>query len=312
MAAILQGFIRLIDIVFLHDSTGSQQPYIDATRQKVLDNVAAIERRVKSLHGDVRYRVVAFRDHKEQGDSWVVHDTNPFTQDVVTTLQGQLSALVAYSGGDGPEAQIDALNAVLSSPWRRDTKKIVILITDSPPHGIGEPGDRIPASHPDALTAQGIVNSYKMRDIQLTVLGCNPEIQRYQPSSFLLRQPCHGTRTLPGGKYLELEKPIHDAWPVHCAIVGSVLYSADSLRLTDKWADWIMDESHRGHDAIVNDLHAKLSAAGEECHDVYCSSHDVKYELVPVSRASVDVIVGKSLRLKKLDESADIANAIFG
>jgi len=57
-------------------------------------------------------------------------------------------ALVALGGGDGPEAQIDVLDAALRSSWRRDAKRIVILITDSPPHGIGEPGDVVPASHP--------------------------------------------------------------------------------------------------------------------------------------------------------------------
>jgi len=292
-----------IDIVFLHDATGSQQPYIQAARDKVMNTAQAIQRAVKSA----RFRVVAFRDHREQGDAWMVHDSNPFTSDP-TTLQQQLKDLVASGGGDGPEAQIDALDAVLRSSWRRGAKRVVTLITDSPPHGIGEPGDRVPASHPDALTAQGIMNSYKMQDIQLTVLACVPEINRYKTAAKWYKDFARDT----GGKYLELQDPSRDSGPVHRAVVGSVLYSVDSLRLTDKWGDWIMDESHRGHDELVDDLHGKLSAEGEECHDVYCSGHDVKYERGAVSRATVDAIVGKTLRLKELDESDDLASAILG
>ncbi|KAJ7121553.1 hypothetical protein C8R44DRAFT_786454 [Mycena epipterygia] len=299
-----------IDVVFLHDATGSQQPYIDVARRYVTDNIPLIEARAKRNGGDTRYRVVAFRDHKEQGDAWIVHDTNPFTMDP-SVLQRQLDALVASGGGDGPEAQIDALDAVLRSSWRQNVKKIVILITDSPPHGIGEPGDRIPASHPDALTAERILNSYKMRDTQLIVVGCIPEINRYKKAVQFYTKFATDT----GGTYLTLEKPTRDPGPMNRAIVGSVLHAADSLRLADKWGDWIMDESHRGHDAIVDDLHSKLSAEGEECHEVYCTEHgghDVKYDLGPVSRARVDTIVGKTLRYQKLTESSDLVNAIFG
>ncbi|KAF8211253.1 hypothetical protein K438DRAFT_1806976 [Mycena galopus ATCC 62051] len=295
------------DVVFLHDATGSQQPYIDAARQYVLNTVSIIEKSVKKTGGDLRYRVVAFRDHKEQGDAWVIHDSNQFTKDP-TALQRQLAALVASGGGDGPEAQIDALDAVLRSSWRQNVKKVVILITDSPPHGIGEPGDRIPKSHPDALTAKSILESFFLRDAHLTVVGCIPEINKYKKAVGFYTD--FATKT--GGKYITLTR---DGKQMSRAMVGSVLHAVDSLRLDDKWGDWIMDQSHRGHDAIVRDLHSKLSAEGEECHDVYCTEHgghDVKYDFGPVSRARVDAIVGKSLRYKELAESNDLASAILG
>ncbi|KAJ7832196.1 hypothetical protein B0H13DRAFT_2212902 [Mycena leptocephala] len=299
-----------IDIVFLHDATGSQQPYIETARRYVLDNIPLIENQARRNGGTSRYRVVAFRDHKEQGDAWIVQDSNPFTTDPVV-IQTQLAALVASGGGDGPEAQIDALDAVLRSAWRSNAKKIVILITDSPPHGIGEPGDRIPASHPDALTADRILNSYKMRDTQLTVVGCTPTINSYKKAVEFYTNFATDT----GGKYLTLPNPSRDPGPMSRAIVGSVLHATDSLRIADKWGDWIMDSSHRGHDAIVSDMHSKLTAEGEVCHEVYCTEHgghDVKYELGPVSRARVDTIVGKALRFQKMTESSDLVNAIFG
>jgi hypothetical protein len=86
-------------------------------------------------------------------------------------------------------------------------------------------------------------------------------------------------------KYLELKKVTGDSGPMSCAMVGSVLHATDSLCLADKWGDWIMDQSRRGHDSIVADMHSKLSAEGEQCHDVYCTEHggsDVRYSLGPV------------------------------
>jgi hypothetical protein len=135
------------DVVFVHDATGSLQPYIDDARQFVNNRIRDIQNKAIMNGGDARYRVIAFRDHREEGDLWTVHDLNPFTKDFAV-LKRQLDALVTSGGGDGPEAQIDALDAALRSSWRRDAKRIVILITDSPPHGIREPGDVVPASHP--------------------------------------------------------------------------------------------------------------------------------------------------------------------
>ena len=134
------------DVVFVHDATGSLQPYIDDTRQFVNNRIRDINRAIMN-GGDARYRVIPFRDHREQGDLWTVHDSNPFTKDLAV-LKRQLDALVASGGGDGLEVQIAALDAALHSSRRQDTTRIVILITDSPPHGIGEPGDVVPASHP--------------------------------------------------------------------------------------------------------------------------------------------------------------------
>jgi len=57
--------------------------------------------------------------------------------------------LEAKGGGEGPEAQTVALDEALSPDWREDAIKIAVLITDSPPHGIGEYGDLIAGGDPD-------------------------------------------------------------------------------------------------------------------------------------------------------------------
>ena len=56
-------------------------------------------------------------------------------------MQANLNRLTAVGGGDGPEAQTAALAAALDMEWIDDAVKMVVLITDAPPHGIGEDGD---------------------------------------------------------------------------------------------------------------------------------------------------------------------------
>jgi len=240
--------------------------------------------------------VIAFRDHREQDCDWLVKQFD-FTNDP-SVLAGQLAGLVASGGGDGPEAQFDGLDAARRSAWRQTAKKIVILLTDSPPHGIGEPGDSVPLDHPKALTDQVILNTYKKKDIQLNVLACVPEITYYEKAEKFYQDLTRDT----GGLYIPLPDPQGNPEPMKRAVVGSILHSTNSLRTTDRWIEWILDQSNRGHDAIVKDMHSKLSKEGEKCHKVTCTEHrgtnDVQYALVDVDRDHVDAIVRKTLRFQ--------------
>jgi len=71
-------------------------------------------------------------------------------------MQKNLSSLVATGGGDGPEAQTAALAAALDLNWAEDSIKMVVLITDSPPHGLGEAGDGFNES-PDRKFIQSLL-----------------------------------------------------------------------------------------------------------------------------------------------------------
>jgi len=70
-------------------------------------------------------------------------------------MQKNLAGLIATGGGDGPEAQTAALAAALNMEWAENSMKVVILITDSPPHGIGEAGDGFSES-PDRKSLMGV------------------------------------------------------------------------------------------------------------------------------------------------------------
>ncbi|KAJ7252342.1 hypothetical protein B0H12DRAFT_1117881 [Mycena haematopus] len=309
-----------LDVVFVHDATGSQQPYIEAARNLVRQNVAAFKRdadqmRAKGVKvGDPQYRVIAFRDHREQGDAWFLHDSNPFTNKP-EVLEKQLAALEASGGGDGPEAQLDALDAARRSSWRVNSKKVVLLITDSPPHGVESYDRTLPRSHPSNITVASIAEEYNKLDIHLTVIGCTPEINSYQEAVKFYKHLTEDLITKKNGMYLPLPPPTRNPGPMNRAIVGTMLHAADNSRLADKWGDWIADESYRGHDALVDALHSTLSAQGEECHEVSCTEHgghDIQYHRGPVSRARVDAIVGKTLSKQEDATSNILSRALFG
>lgn len=71
-----------------------------------------------------------------------------FTRDP-ETMRSNLAGLRATGGGDGPEAVTAALADALNIEWNEEAVKIVILITDAPPHGLGEHGDGFPDGSPD-------------------------------------------------------------------------------------------------------------------------------------------------------------------
>ncbi|KDR79309.1 hypothetical protein GALMADRAFT_63585 [Galerina marginata CBS 339.88] len=286
-----------IDVIFLLDCTESQQPYIDTVRNHVKDAIPMINSQADLKGGTARYRTIGFRDHREQGCDWLVKAHN-FTADA-TVLADQLSSLVASGGGDGPEAQIDGLDAARRSPFRLTAKRIVMLLTDSPPHGIGEPGDSVPEDHPDALTHQKILKDYNRVNIQLDVLACVPEITYYEKAEGFYK----GLTQATAGLYIPLPDPHSNPEPMKRAIVGAVLHSTNSLRTADRWEKWILAQSDRGHNAIVNDIYSQLIQEGQQRHIVTSTEHrgditDVQYGLANVDRGFVDAIVAKTLRLQ--------------
>jgi hypothetical protein len=82
--------------------------------------------------GDLRFELIVFRNYPPQESMYITHQY-PFDSDV--------SAVKANGGGDGPEAQRDVFAAVVNTGWKNGATKVAILITDSPPHGIGEDED---------------------------------------------------------------------------------------------------------------------------------------------------------------------------
>jgi Mg-chelatase subunit ChlD len=137
------------DVVFLQDATGSQQPYINAARDCIVQICADLKQSGRFRNdSDLRFRVVAFRDHPPQEKSFLVQPVGGKFTSNIGAVQQELAALVADGGGDGPEAVADALDEALNSNWRDSAAKVVVLITDAPPHGIEDTKDGFPDGCP--------------------------------------------------------------------------------------------------------------------------------------------------------------------
>jgi hypothetical protein len=128
------------DLVFVQDCTGSQGSYISsATKniQLICDNIYQSGK--LQAREDLRVGLVAFRDHPPQDHTYVTRNFG-FSSDI-DKVHRDLSSLYASGGGDGPEAVTAALAEALKMDWREQASKMIVLIADAPPHGIGEYGD---------------------------------------------------------------------------------------------------------------------------------------------------------------------------
>lgn len=63
-----------------------------------------------------------------------------FSSDI-DKVHRDLSSLYASGGGDGPEAVTAGLAEALKMEWREQASKMIVLIADAPPHGVGEYAD---------------------------------------------------------------------------------------------------------------------------------------------------------------------------
>lgn len=131
----------------MQDTTGSQKKYIDAATKAIRTVCGKISHTANIPEGNIRFGLIAFRDHPPQELSYVTKEFG-FTSNI-TYMEGNLRSLKASGGGDGPEAQTAALAKALDMPWDERAAKIVLLITDSPPHGVANTHDGFPDGSPD-------------------------------------------------------------------------------------------------------------------------------------------------------------------
>lgn len=121
---------RKADVMFVLDCTGSMQGEINAIR----DAITGFADTINSDGVRVRVGLVEFRDRLIGEEHRVLKfDGQPFTNDPVL-FRREVSALTATGGGDEPESSLDALMLALRQPFAPDTNKVIVLVTDAPPH----------------------------------------------------------------------------------------------------------------------------------------------------------------------------------
>lgn len=116
-----------LEVVFVIDATGSMGWLI----QTVKDRVRTLSEWIRELVPVTRFGVVAYRD---DDDPEFLTRVLPLTLSV-GKLRRFLGELEPVGGGDVPEGVTAGLRAAIEKGgWTRDTKKVIVIIGDAPPH----------------------------------------------------------------------------------------------------------------------------------------------------------------------------------
>lgn len=166
--------VQQLDLVFTMDCTGSMGSYIAAAKQ----NIETIVNKLAAQKIDLRFGLVAYRDHPPQDQTFVTR-TFAFTSSV-EEMRVNLSTLSAQGGGDGPEAVEAGLKDTLEMPWRPGATKVCILIADAPPHGLGESNDGFPEGAPTGVDPLVVLDQMSVAGICIYAVGCQPALGTYR------------------------------------------------------------------------------------------------------------------------------------
>lgn len=162
---------RPLDLVLAFDTTGSMRPYIQNVREKIDYLCQGLFKLM-----DVRIGLVGVGDHCDE--PYMLQRFGLTTD--LPAMQRAIYEIRSTSGGDYPEAfecLFKDLNENPMWPWDRPT--LLVLITDSVPHGMSGEGD---AGCPDGVDArqQLALLSKKLKSFYLVNCGNHEAAIRIQ------------------------------------------------------------------------------------------------------------------------------------
>ncbi len=130
--------IKGMNIVFLIDTTGSMDVYIEGVKEKAIE----FSKILKDKDIDFQLGLIGFGDLLEKEKPRVYR----FTKDI-EKFKKNVIKLKRYYGGDLPESSLDALETGMEhlkkSRLEEENKNVFILITDAPPHIPTESGNNV-------------------------------------------------------------------------------------------------------------------------------------------------------------------------
>ena len=126
-----------VDVLFVVDVTGSMEFAIDGIRR----GIRTFVEKLRDNQIDARVGLIAFRDRHPQlfglipGEAPEVlkFGSETFTDDC-DLFTKSMRQLRADGGGDEPESSLDALWLASEQPFRKESVKVLLLVTDASPH----------------------------------------------------------------------------------------------------------------------------------------------------------------------------------
>lgn len=173
----------MLDLVFCIDCTSSMGGYIKRAKETIRDiSQTVIKNAMESLENSAEKSImlglVAFRDHPPQDKTFIVKSF-PMTASV-DEMQENLGTLTAQGGGDGPEAITCALEEAYRMDWRDKAVRIIVLITDAPPHGLNELIDGFPEGCPCGYDPLEVAEKLALKNIIIYTVGVEPALGTYK------------------------------------------------------------------------------------------------------------------------------------
>lgn len=183
--------INAVDLAFVVDTTASMGGLITVAQQqmiRMLDELA----RVADIQ--LYLGVVEYRDHPPQDT--MVYRVHPFTGNM-QEAQKTINGLTVEGGGDAPEAVYDGIVAACRKlDWRKHSRRLLILVGDAPPHGLGARDDSFREGCPCGETIASVTCLAENQRITIHALGLTASVN----ASFT------ELSTLTGGKFFSSQQ----------------------------------------------------------------------------------------------------------
>ncbi|KAJ3051179.1 hypothetical protein HK097_007845 [Rhizophlyctis rosea] len=245
-----------LDLCFALDCTGSMGSYIHTATESIKDIAYKL---IQSEKAKINFALIAYRDHPPQ-DLTYVTNVHPFTSNIHTMKQ-YLSQQSAQGGGDGPEAVTAALYEALHLPWRPNATKVLVIIADAPPHGLGESGDGFPNGDPNNRDPIQIINEMRANGITIFSVACEPALSRYTHAVDFF-QFC---ATATGGTMT----PLTRASLLPSVIIGGAKEQMEMEKLLEQYekdAEEAKKQGLRTDEEVSSYVHGKWSKQGVTTH----------------------------------------------
>ncbi|MGL4490933.1 MAG: vWA domain-containing protein [Rhizobiaceae bacterium] len=275
-----------VEVVFVLDTTGSMADLIDGAKKKIWSIASTIVD--TNPDADIAMGLVAYRD---RGDDYITLPTA--LSDDVQGLYGELIKLQAEGGGDSPESVNEALDKAISDmKWTdgANTKRIVFLVGDAPPHMDYEQEKQYPAILKDAAKRKITVNAVQAGDAPETT-PIWQEIAQYG-----------------GGRFI----PIPQSGGVITVVVTP--YDDDILELQRELDKSVMPYGTREQQAKTNSKIDERAAAPEAVqidNSKFYSKRTSKKEVVTGGGDLIADIANKMVELERI-ENKELPDVLAG
>lgn len=172
-----------LDVIYALDTTGSMGSWIYRSKK----TIGYISNYLSNQNVDVRFNVIGYKDVCDRKcdthlnvkcpvsckeSKWVqISGFTKDTDEIITFLKS-----VSASGGeDFPEDLFGAFQLATTQSWRENAKKVIVVISDAPPHGTEfsestSNTPNYPLPYDGSKLPVEIANDLKMNNIQVFIL----------------------------------------------------------------------------------------------------------------------------------------------